>query len=617
MAINEYLSGAKVNFPTPFFLAGKAPLDIRQVVSTKAELKLDNFKDGEDAFWYIGMIVGCQEDGKVYILKSESEGFVEVGKETDLSNYYTKEEVDDLIPEVPVKGITLNGAEQTPDENGIVKLTLSAEDVDVNLDGYATEDWVKEQGYLTEHQDISNLATKDEIPTTVAQLTDADNYALKTEIPSIDGLATKDEVDAKQDTITDLETIRTGAAAGATALQADDLTGYATETWVENKGYLTEHQSLEDYATKTDLVNAISSVYKYQGSVENYESLPTENLTKGDVYNVEETGDNYAWTGEAWDKLGGTVDLSNYALKTDIPSLEGYATQTWVEGKGYLTAHQDLSAYAKTEDLAAVATSGSYNDLTDKPEIPSIEGLATETFVTNALGDYAKTEDLATVATTGSYNDLTDTPDLSVYAEKTAVETLTTTVEGHTTTITEHATAIENLNKLVVGGEGEGLEAILNDVAALKTTVGGEDSGLVKDVADLKDNKQDKLADGTDGQILIWTSNAWTPSDAPTLTSLIPDTTDAEDKVLAWDGEKVVWASVETNPELPEYTAEDAGKILTVNTEGNVIWEDAPVCEASITVNENDYTLSDGENTVIVYSSEQVDNLLSWTNLNA
>lgn len=29
MAINEYLSGAKVNFPTPFFLAGKAPLDIR------------------------------------------------------------------------------------------------------------------------------------------------------------------------------------------------------------------------------------------------------------------------------------------------------------------------------------------------------------------------------------------------------------------------------------------------------------------------------------------------------------------------------------------------------------------------------------------------------------
>ena len=30
-------------------------------------------------------------------------------------------------------------------------------------------------------------------------------------------------------------------------------------------------------------------------------------------------------------------------MKTDIPSLEGYATQTWVEGKGYLTEHQSLA----------------------------------------------------------------------------------------------------------------------------------------------------------------------------------------------------------------------------------------------------------------------------------
>lgn len=40
-----------------------------------------------------------------------------------------------------------------------------------------------------------------------------------------------------------------------------------------------------------------------------------------------------------------------------------------------------LQGYAKTEDLAAVATSGSYNDLANKPTIPSIEGLATEDWV--------------------------------------------------------------------------------------------------------------------------------------------------------------------------------------------------------------------------------------------
>ena len=38
----------------------------------------------------------------------------------------------------------------------------------------------------------------------------------------------------------------------------------------------------------------------------------------------------------------------------------------------YLTEHQSLNGYAKTADLATVATSGSYNDLSNKPTIPTI-----------------------------------------------------------------------------------------------------------------------------------------------------------------------------------------------------------------------------------------------------
>lgn len=60
--------------------------------------------------------------------------------------------------------------------------------VNVDLSGYATEQWVNEQGFLKEHQDISNLATKAEL-------------------------------DTKQDVISDLESIRSGASKGATALQ--------------------------------------------------------------------------------------------------------------------------------------------------------------------------------------------------------------------------------------------------------------------------------------------------------------------------------------------------------------------------------------------------------------
>ena len=39
---------------------------------------------------------------------------------------------------------------------------------------------------------------------------------------------------------------------------------------------------------------------------------------------------------------------------------------------GYLTQHQDISGKANSSDLAAVATSGSYNDLSNKPTIPTV-----------------------------------------------------------------------------------------------------------------------------------------------------------------------------------------------------------------------------------------------------
>lgn len=44
----------------------------------------------------------------------------------------------------------------------------------------------------------------------------------------------------------------------------------------------------------------------------------------------------------------------------------------FVNDAGYLTEHQDISGKANTADLATVATSGNYNDLTNKPTIPTV-----------------------------------------------------------------------------------------------------------------------------------------------------------------------------------------------------------------------------------------------------
>lgn len=160
-------------------------------------------------------------------------------------------------------------------------------------------------------------------------------------------------------------------------------------------------------------------------------------------------------------------DLSN---KPTIPSVEGLASEAYVNekvaaivipevptkvselenDKGYLTEHQSLEGYAKTADLAQVAKTGSYNDLIDKPTIPSTTGLASTKYVDDKVAGIV----IPAVPTKVSAfeNDkgyLTSHQDLTEYAKKTDIPapyTLPTAststlggvkVDGSTITITD------------------------------------------------------------------------------------------------------------------------------------------------------------------------------------
>lgn len=107
---------------------------------------------------------------------------------------------------------------------------------------------------------------------------------------------------------------------GSQGAVASEIGTVATQEWVNKK---------------------ITNAYIYKGSVDTYDALPS-GADPGFVYNVRSNGANYAWTGTEWDELGATVNLDAYALKSDIPSLTGYATESWVESKNYLTTHQSL-----------------------------------------------------------------------------------------------------------------------------------------------------------------------------------------------------------------------------------------------------------------------------------
>lgn len=105
-----------------------------------------------------------------------------------------------------------------------------------------------------------------------------------------------------------------------------------------------EGYGITDAYTKTEIDSKVASVYRYKGTVTAYADLPVSGQEVGNVYNVEtadsthgiKAGDNVAWNGTTWDVLAGEIDLSAYATKAE---------------------------------LSTVATTGNYDDLTNKPDL--------------------------------------------------------------------------------------------------------------------------------------------------------------------------------------------------------------------------------------------------------
>lgn len=75
--------------------------------------------------------------------------------------------------------------------------------------------------------------------------------------------------------------------------------------------------------------SAVSSAYKYKGSVANQEALP-QSPAVGDVYNLEDTGANVAWDGTKWDNLGMTIDLTGYVQESDLVAITNQEIDTIV-----------------------------------------------------------------------------------------------------------------------------------------------------------------------------------------------------------------------------------------------------------------------------------------------
>lgn len=234
-------------------------------------------------------------------------------------------------------------------------------------------------------------------------------------------------------------------------------------------GYLTQHQDISNLATKSEVravENKIPAAYE----------LPTASATTlggvkvGSGLSITNgvlsaTGGGGVADSVEWDKVQNKPNFANVATSGDyndlinkpiIPSVEGLASETYVDTKvaaivipevptkvselendaGYLTTHQSLAEYAKTADLAQVAKTGSYNDLADKPTIPSTIGLASTKYVDDKVAEIViPTVPTNVSAFTNDAGYLTEHQSLAEYAKKTEIPAPYTLPTASTSTL--------------------------------------------------------------------------------------------------------------------------------------------------------------------------------------
>ena len=344
--------------------------------------------------------------------------------DVNLTNYYTKAEVNSLIPDVSGK------ADKSEVPTKVSQLENDSKYLTEVPDEYVTEDELKSKGYLTKEVEplftasaakninqsnidswnnkvdkivgmgLSEQSFTSEEKAKLAGLTNYSDAAVrqlianldeevkkkanKTEIPDISGKADKTEIPTR---VSQLEN-----DSGYLTAIPDDL---VTESELQSKGYLTEF--IESDPT-----------------VPAWAKQPTK-----PTYTLEELGAEAAGAAAAAileanrytdQQLGVIMDGADPSYNTFKELSDAILKQNTTIG----SISTDINGIKNTLNSKADKSelfSKDYNDLTNTPEIPSIEGLATQTWVEQQIQAIPEVD-------LSAYALRTDIPDVSKYVEK-------------------------------------------------------------------------------------------------------------------------------------------------------------------------------------------------------
>lgn len=140
----------------------------------------------------------------------------------------------------------------------------------------------------------------------------------------------------------------------------------ATQSWVTGKGYLTSVPA-QTWAS----ITGKPSTFTPSAHTQSYTTLTGSTTTANQA--IVSNGTANGWTLKTLGSLAfssATIPTKTSQLTNDSGFLTSVPAQSWASITGKPT-------------FATVATSGSYNDLSNKPTIPSLSGYATQSWVTS------------------------------------------------------------------------------------------------------------------------------------------------------------------------------------------------------------------------------------------
>ena len=195
-----------------------------------------------------------------------------------------------------------------------------------------------------------------------------------------------------------------------------------TQDLTNTAGFITKLvDDLVNYYTKLEIDDIINQIK--QSSFRIVDDLPLVG-DPGVIYLILNSTpqsrnyyDEYIYVDNRWEKIGTTeIDLSGYVTDEELTqALRIYVTNDMLNealSNYYNKADINLllAGKANSADLAAVATSGSYNDLSNKPTIPDELADLSEDSTHRVVTDTEKQTWNNKSDFSGSYNDLTNKP---------------------------------------------------------------------------------------------------------------------------------------------------------------------------------------------------------------